>query len=1610
MFVDCCKMQADGRVAPLNANQRQIEMEMGVSQSGKYVLLVVYVTPKEGKRSHVDVRVHGQGDEPHQAILYECKLSSACRQVVTDDEGKIAMFAWSSGEVASVLMEVQDDADVAIESVVLVPFSDWSLDYMHPKSVCVRRDGKCVSGSFMTAPESTKFDFETAVNAQQQLPGTTIASASLPEEIFDEHAGLVYLDTKEPNVQVRGKVPHSGYYVFIVHYNQPTHPQFQLDVTIRDGQSSVEAHVPAPFCPSNSGCRSVVKQADGNRNFLVSDTFLFNLSVPHNRSIWVDYVYIVPSDEYANSLLEESPIDLTAEFIARCGKNHFQIDALSSEADFCRQSVFALTTEFNSGALPCQCNFEGSYSFECDQFGGQCSCKPGVIGRQCNRCKTGYFGFPNCKPCDCPSTALCDPVTGSCICPPRVTGSRCDQCVSNTYGYDPIIGCEDCSCNALGVHQGNMQCDPYAGQCLCKQNVVGRMCERCSFGYWAFPQCQLCDCDHRGAAEEICDQDTAQCFCKENVHGPSCDTCKPGTFNLQESNPRGCSKCFCFAKASTCRSSSLFRAQVTDMESWTAASIIIGNVASFTNSLRTSHLSELQFLASSVQADLSDFLPEDGVFYFSAPQQYLGNKLTSYGGFLSYTLYYVEGPSSHPQRAPDVIITGSDLTLFHSANHQAESSVAFNVSVEVNERNFVLPSGLPATRENVMVVLKDVRAIYLRGLYSDPTQTVRLSDVTLEIAVKGFSPIADIAVGVEQCQCPPNYMGTSCEDCAAGHFRAQTGPFGGFCVPCQCHGHSDTCDPVTGQCFDCKHGTEGDHCERCVAGYHGNATHGTPFDCMICACPLPIASNNFADSCDVSHDGTEIACECQEGYMGTLCDSCAPGYYGQPQIVGDYCKPCNCSGNIDLDNPASCDTVSGECLVCLNNAAGPACGLCAPGFFGDAVLNKDCTQCHCDECGTSECSHSDGSCQCQENVVGDKCDRCADNHYGFATCRGCRACNCGLASESSQCDDHTGQCRCKPGTAGRNCERCASGFWNYDEEGCQSCNCNTNFSIGVGCNPLTGQCECLPGVVGEKCETCPYRWVLIPEAGCQECDSCHHNLLDVTDELQLIIAPVNKEFETITLSFFTRQKLATLNTTSSELETELSRLDVKKISFGPFEATTVELEASARSLKIKSGYVSDEGAVKAQRAMKGYVNATDLEKLIGDAVLKTKSIIADVVSLSDSLKGGTGPQLEKAYAEAKNIMQEIRSRNVQHRQSSAESELQEAINMLARMRTETLPVRDNALATSSIAARQADLKNRIADLNSKTQESQNTSQQAIALTTATRNSASLGAVEDIDSRNATASGYLTSTNQFISQAEGLLENAQVALRKLGQNAIKCSERTDKLSQAIEMKEEELHESRAVLSQAQNHADRLALQSSDLDSLLTDARLTSENAVKGATAYKNMAVAIDQAAEASLQAKLAAEDASGLSNGVGERAHKSQARSETLLSGAEAVLKDSGDLKPPLEAAQQAGLSVQENNQKTSDGLAAVNAALDKLPSASLKDSAQKAAESGTDAFRTGTEAALVISSISEQLPAQIDKARQMARDSEGASKAASLSSQKLNKLNALLPDLKVCSK
>lgn len=211
-----------------------------------------------------------------------------------------------------------------------------------------------------------------------------------------------------------------------------------------------------------------------------------------------------------------------------------------------------------------------------------------------------------------------------------------------------------------------------------------------------------------------------------------------------------------------------------------------------------------------------------------------------------------------------------------------------------------------------------------------------------------------------------------------------------------------------------------------------------------------LIARSFATSCEIRDYGREIHCTCRDGYAGELCQSCARGFYGQPRIPGEFCKPCECSGNIDVDDVGACDTVTGECLKCQNNTFGTACNLCKPGFYGDAINLKNCQSCVCDQTGMEYCDSYVGTCHCYPNVLGPKCDRCEADHYGFDSGRGCSPCDCGIASNSSQCDDHSGECRCKPGVTGRQCDQCLPGYWNLTSDGCLS----KSKWESVACEPI----------------------------------------------------------------------------------------------------------------------------------------------------------------------------------------------------------------------------------------------------------------------------------------------------------------------------------------------------------------------------------------------------------------------------------------------------------------------------------------------------------------------------------------------------------------------------
>jgi len=65
-----------------------------------------------------------------------------------------------------------------------------------------------------------------------------------------------------------------------------------------------------------------------------------------------------------------------------------------------------------------------------------------------------------------------------------------------------------------------------------------------------------------------------------------------------------------------------------------------------------------------------------------------------------------------------------------------------------------------------------------------------------------------------------------------------------------------------GRCY-CQHYTAGDHCDRCISGYYGTPTDGTPDDCQPCPCP---SNSNCVQLLD-----RQVACvDCPAGHTGQL--------------------------------------------------------------------------------------------------------------------------------------------------------------------------------------------------------------------------------------------------------------------------------------------------------------------------------------------------------------------------------------------------------------------------------------------------------------------------------------------------------------------------------------------------------------------------------------------------------------------------------------------------------------------------------------------------------------------------------------------------------------------
>lgn len=520
----------------------------------------------------------------------------------------------------------------------------------------------------------------------------------------------------------------------------------------------------------------------------------------------------------------------------------------------------------------------------------ECSCPQGYKGRSCEKCAEGFERDNS------------GPWNGTCV--PKA------PCPPLTYG-DPSSGgdCKPCPCpltnrgnqfaSSCSVGpRGNVICD-------CQPGYEGPDCSYCAPNYIGNPlvvgdSCQPRPHDNCNPVGTSLVRPPDECVCKDNVQGRYCDQCKNGSFYLSNDFRHGCALCFCSGVSQQCMISNLRRKTTTarfnvpqivdQVRLYQSAPIGPAGAVRYNAPIETDLQPEIvrgEIAVSSYERS------QPSILYWSLPISFAGDKVTSYGGYLSYELRHVPTYSGSRNSAADVqLISDNSLTFHYFGNFAPASDGYLNASVQFLEKGWQRPDGKQVSREHFLLALADVKTILIKATYSENTDVASIVSASIETAEpNGDGPLAQ---HVEQCQCPVGYVGTSCEDCAPGYTRSSSGLYLEHCGLCDCNGHSDMCHPETGECFDCADNTAGPNCESCKAGFELDQNN----NCVPSSTPEPPP---LFPSCNCDPRGEAQPCDalgrcqCKQNVEGEQCERCRPGTFGLDSNNPMGCSPCYCN-------------------------------------------------------------------------------------------------------------------------------------------------------------------------------------------------------------------------------------------------------------------------------------------------------------------------------------------------------------------------------------------------------------------------------------------------------------------------------------------------------------------------------------------------------------------------------------------------------------------------------------------------------------------------------------------------------------------------------------------
>ncbi|XP_023665992.1 laminin subunit alpha-4 [Paramormyrops kingsleyae] len=716
-------------------------------------------------------------------------------------------------------------------------------------------------------------------------------------------------------------------------------------------------------------------------------------------------------------------------------------------------------------------------------------------------------------------------------------------------------------------------------------------------------------------------------------------------------------------------------------------------------------------------------------------------------------------------------------------------------------------------------------------------------------------------------------LATVVQVCRNGYFRSEQNN----CLPCNCKGHADSCEDITGICIDCQDHSTGDFCERCQDGFILDTSHDG-HECRPCACPLATTSNNFAVLCD--QRGSTLQCLCQEGHAGNYCERCAPGYYGNPMVPGDFCKKCDCNGNSDPNLIFDeCHNVTGVCLNCWGDTAGDYCERCAPGFYGDAISAKDCRECQCNECGTASCDDRTGVCHCKLGVTGPLCDQCEDGYFGFSSCMGCRKCQCAIAAFKPTCDPHTLSCQCHPGAGGRYCERCLPGYWGYSSEGCTRCDC-----AGRPCDIHTG--ECLP-------ETA----VSTQGSVCNSCDECIWYLIGDIRLSNKTLDEIKVSVINISTGAAANDRLKYYNYTALQLKSQFlawrDKSDLMRRETWELERDLDGLSVDVDDLEVQESSVKALGRTMDEDTSRSFTLANE----VAANLTSLNVLIEDMVSEWDqySVHQDVDPEvIKQKTVEAENMVHKMRKMDLSPSEPIAMDESTKAHEFLRRVHQ----LEKKLMVTTD---RIPPLRELLAQFTAKLSSAQNLLQEAQGTIHQTQDKNKVNMLkfqrnEALQQKLMETFEELNSTLQMAGNIIANTEDVETDLMVMVKNVTEFHAAIDGASQLLKEKTENISlADRDLVQRASDHAQGLLKLAEKLKRVLTDGDTNGfvQKALEASSVYDNIVKYIVEANSSSVTTMNLAERAFDAVTGINTQLGRLKTESSSVF-GQSVILQSEED--------------------------------------------------------------------------------------------------------------------